>query len=221
MRKSYGVVWRDGNRPLARGKLELLPRSVRLEGMTGSEPATREIAYDYLSEIRIGRSSQDRIDGRPSLVLAPRSGDTVSIASVAQAGVVAEIAERLAALQVAPESRRRFAVVLPLREDAHPAVRALLAAGPPFDPDALDLDRHQVFLTQSEAVFTFESGLGADALEALLQDPKLWQSAAAWHEQLAGPPRIADEVFYWKRSDLRIDPSLLPPGLRNGTSHDL
>jgi hypothetical protein len=189
--------------------------------MTGSEPATREIAYDYLSEIRIGRSSQDRIDGRPSLVLAPRSGDTVSIASVAQAGVVAEIAERLAALQVAPESRRRFAVVLPLREYAHAAVRVLLAAGPPFDPDALDLDRHQVFLTQSEAVFTFESGLGADALEALLQDPKLWQSAAAWHEQLAGPPRIADEVFYWKRSDLRIDPSLLPPGLRNGTSHDL
>jgi hypothetical protein len=66
--------------------------------MTGSEPTTREIAYDVLSEIRIGRSAAERIDGRTSLVLAPRTGDAVSIASVAQAGVVAEIAERLAAL---------------------------------------------------------------------------------------------------------------------------
>jgi hypothetical protein len=99
-RRTYGVVWRVGNRPLARGKLELLAGSVRLEGMTGSLPATREIAYDHLSEIRIGRSALERIDGRPSLVLTPLAGDdVVSIASVAQPGIVAEIAERLAALQ--------------------------------------------------------------------------------------------------------------------------
>jgi hypothetical protein len=221
MRKSYGVVWREGKRPLARGKLELLPRFVRLEGMTCSEATTREIAYDHLSEIRIGRSSEDRIDGRPSLVLAPLTGDTISIASVAQSGVVAEIAERLAALQLGAEGRRHIAIVLPLREDAHDAVQALLAAGPPFDPQALGLDRHQVFLTATEVVFVFESDLGAHALEPLLREPKLWQSAAAWHDYLAGPPRIAEDVFSWTRPDLRIDRSLLPPGLRNGDSLDL
>src|SRR5947207_10964655 len=104
MRKSYGFVWREGKRPLSRGKLELLPRTMRLEGMTGSEPTTREIAYDYLSEIRIGRSAEERIDGHPCLLLEPRTGDTLSIASVAQSGVVAEIAERLAALQLGDES---------------------------------------------------------------------------------------------------------------------
>jgi hypothetical protein len=99
-RRTYGVVWRVGNRPLARGKLELLARCVRLEGMTGSLPAIREIAYDHLSEIRIGRSALERIDGRPSLVLTPLAGDdVVSIASVAQPGIVAEIAERLSSLQ--------------------------------------------------------------------------------------------------------------------------
>ena len=99
-RRTYGVVWRVGNRPLARGKLELLPDSLRLEGMAGSRPATREIAYDHLSAIRIGRSALERIDGRPSLVLTPSAGhDVVSIASVAQPGIVAEIAERLASLQ--------------------------------------------------------------------------------------------------------------------------
>ena len=200
MRRSYGVVWRDGDHPLACGKLELLPRVMRLDGMMGSEPATREIAYDNLAEIRIGRSAEERIDGRASLVLAPRTGDTVSIASVAQAGVVAEIAERLAALQLGLEGRRRIAVVLPLREDAHDAVRALLSAGPPFDPEALGLDRHQVFVTGSEAVFIFESDLGAKALEPLLEQPELWQSAAAWHDHLAGPPRIAEDVFSWERS---------------------
>src|SRR5260370_5593311 len=126
MRKSYGVVWREGTRPLARGKLELLPQAVRLEGMTGSEPTTREIAYDYLAEIHIGRSSRERIDGRPSLVLEPRRGDTLSIASVAQWGVVTEIAERLSALQLGGDPCRRIAVVLALRTDAHDAVPSLL-----------------------------------------------------------------------------------------------
>ena len=211
MRTSYGVVWREGSGPLARGKLELLPQTVRLEGMTGSEATTREIAYDLLSEIRIGRSAAERIDGRTSLVLAPRTGDTVSIASVAQAGVVAEIAERLAALQLDTDSRRRIAVVLPLREEGHDAVRELLAGGPPFDPEALGLDRHQVYLTGSEAVFIFESSLGAKALEPLLQSPELWQSAAAWHDHLDGPPRIAEDLFSWERPT---------PYSRNGASPD-
>jgi hypothetical protein len=208
MRKSYGVVWREGTRPLARGKLELLPRAIRLEGMSGSEPATREIAYDYLTEIRIGRSSGERIDGRPSLLLEPRTGETVSIASVAQSGVVAEIADRLSALQLGGDVGRRLAVILPLKEEAHDAVRNLLAAGPPFDPEALGLNRHQVFLTSSEAVFIFESDLGAAALEPLLQQPELWQSAAAWHEYLAGPPQIAEDVFAWTRTSPRSSDSL-------------
>jgi hypothetical protein len=208
MRKSYGVVWREGAQPLARGKLELLPHAVRLEGMTGSEPTTREIAYDYLAEIHIGRSSKERIDGRPSLVLAPRTGDTLAIASVAQSGVVAEIAERLSALQAGGDTSHRIAVVLPFREDARDAVRALLAAGPPFDPEALGLDRHQVFLTATEAVFIFESDLGAGALEALLAEPELWQSAAEWHDYLAGPPQIAEDVFSWTRAAVRTRDSL-------------
>ena len=218
MRTSYGVVWREGDGNLARGKLELLPRVVRMDGMLGSDPVTREIAYDYLAEIRIGRSTEERIDGRPSLVLVPRTGPAIAIASVAQSGVIAEIAERLAALQLGTEGRRRVAVVLPLRRDSQDAVRKLLAAGPPFDPELLGLDRHDVYLTSTEAIFVFESKLGADALEPLLQEPDLWQSAAAWHDHLAGPPQLAEDVYSWTGSSIRIDHALLPPGLRNGDS---
>jgi hypothetical protein len=220
MRTSYGVVWREGALPLASGKLELLPRAVRLDGMVGSVPTTRQIPYDLLSEIRIGRSPGDRIDGRPTLVLAPRTGDPYAIASVAQAGVIAEIAERLAALQFGSAVRRRTAVIIPLQEGAHEAVRSLLEAGPPFDPDGTGLDRHEVFLTPNEAIFIFESRLGEHALAPLLEQPELWQSAAAWHEYVAGPPRIAEDVYSWTRPDLGTDRSLLPQGLRNGHSFD-
>jgi hypothetical protein len=216
MRTSYGVVWREGALPLASGKLELLPRAVRLDGMAGSVPTRREIAYDRLSEIRIGRSASDRIDGRPTLVLAPRDGEPLAIASVAQTGVIAEIAERLAGLQFGPAVRRRTAVIVPLREGAHHAVRSLLAAGPPFDPDEIGLDRHDVYLTPSEAIFVFESRLGEKALEPLLEQPELWQSAAAWHAHVVGPPTIAEDVYSWTRPEAGVDRSLLPPGLRNG-----
>ena len=216
MGTTYGVVWREGDQPLARGRLELLPRAVRLDGMAGSEPLTREIPYDHLSEIRIGRTAEERIDGRPSLMLAPRTGGTVSIASVAQTGALSEIAERLAALQLDTRRRRPIAFVLPLREDAHDAARELLQAGPPFDLELLDLDRHQVLLTASEAIFIFESKLGAAALEPLLRDPGAWLGAADWQELLAGPPRIAENFYSWTRPGAHADRSLLPPGLRDG-----
>jgi hypothetical protein len=216
MRTSYGVVWREGEGGLARGKLELLPRVVRLDGVLGDDPVTSEIPYEYLAEIRIGRSATERIDGRPSLVLVPRAGSSLAIASVAQSGVIAEIAERLAALQLGTEGRRRVAIVLPLRPESRDAVRTLLADGPPFDPQLLGLDRHDVYLTATEAIFIFESKLGADALEPLLQEPALWESAAAWHDHLAGVPQIAEDIYSWTGSSIRIDTALLPPGLHNG-----
>jgi hypothetical protein len=99
MRTSYGVVWRDGAKPLARGKLELLSHALRLDGLTDSTPVTREIAYEELAAVRIGRTGSDRLNGHPSLVLEPREGASISLASVAQPGVLAELAEQLAGLR--------------------------------------------------------------------------------------------------------------------------
>jgi hypothetical protein len=184
--------------------------------MAGPDAVTREIAYDLLSEIHVGRTPAERVDGRTALVLEPRIGAPISIASVAQAGVIAEIAERLAELQLGTAGRRRVTVVLPLLPGSGDAVRALLEEGPPFEPDEIRLDRHEVLLTSEEAIFVFESRLGAHALDPLLEDPAFWERAAAWHAYLAGPPRIAEEVFSWTRETFSIDEALLPPGLRNG-----
>ena len=197
--QSYGVVWREDALPTASGKLELRPSALRFEGAAGGRPTTREVAYESLAVVRVGRAASDRVDGRPSLVLERRTGLPVTIASVGQSGVVAEIAERLAGLQLGADARRRTAFVLPLVEGAFERARALLEAGPPFDPVETALDRHEVFLTPREVVFVFESRLGLNALEPLLSDSALWLSAAAWHDVLAGPPRLAEDVYSWSR----------------------
>jgi hypothetical protein len=104
MRTSYGVVWCEGAEPLARGKLELLPRMVRLDGLMGTVRTVREIAYEDISEIRVGRSRSDRLNGHPALVLDRRSGSAIRVAAASQSWVVNELLDRLVALGLAESS---------------------------------------------------------------------------------------------------------------------
>jgi hypothetical protein len=219
MQATYGVVWREGTVPPAVGKLELLPRALRLEGLERSQ----QIPYEEVAAIRIGRTPSDRINGGPAVVVERRHGDPIIIATVAQPSLVGEIAERLAALQLGARPIGRIVVVLPLKRDAHDTVIRLLEAGPPFDPASIrGLDRHEVYLTSDEVVFVFESKLGADALAPLLADQRVWEAAAAWRECIAGAPRIAEDVFSWARGDLDEDVSYLPtPGPGDSDGGDI
>lgn len=98
MRTSYGVVWRSGEHPLARGKLELLPGVVRLDGVTGEEPVALDIPYEELEEVHVGREPSERLNGHATLVLAPRGRAPIVVSPVAQAGVVSELVEQIAKL---------------------------------------------------------------------------------------------------------------------------
>jgi hypothetical protein len=205
MEKRYGVVWREGSLPLATGMLELGPRELRFEGLVDSQPTTQTIPYEDLAGVRVGRSQSERIDGRPTVIVERRGGLPVTLTTVAQPSLVGEIVERLAALQLGGETQRRVMVVVPIKPDSHSAVRALLDAGPPFDPSDLPgLERHEVFLTVDEVVFLFDSSFGAHAIEPMLAEPGLWKAAAAWHEYLAGPPRIAEEAYSWQRTGVSL-----------------
>jgi hypothetical protein len=219
MQSSYGVVWREGTAEPATGKLELLPRALRLEGRDRSQ----EVPYEDVTAIRIGRSGADRINGSPAVVVERLEGERVIISTVAQPSLIGEIAERLAALQLGARKNRRIVVVLPLKPDAHEPVSALLRQGPPFDPASIEgLDRHEVYVNGNEAVFVFESALGADALAPLLTDPKLWESVSAWGQHIAGAPRIAEEAFSWSRAQVDADVFYLPtPGPGDSEGGDI
>ena len=95
----------------------------------------------------------------------------------------------------------RLVVVVPLKEGAGARARELLDEGPPFDLEGTGLDRHDVFLTEGEAVFVFEAPGETATLELPADNPGLWKAAAAWRECLAGRPRKAEIAFSWERRD--------------------
>lgn len=92
-----------------------------------------------------------------------------------------------------------IAVVAPLKYGAQAEARALIEAGPPFDPARTSLDRHEVFLTGDEAVFVFEGANARAAVEQLVGESSVWKAALAWRRCLAGRPRIAEDVYEWRR----------------------
>jgi hypothetical protein len=117
---------------------------------------------------------------------------------------------------------RRLAVVMPLKPGGRDAVRALLDAGPPFDPAGIPgLERHEVFLSSEELVFVFDSDDGAEALIAHLSG-EAPPAIVAWREHIAGPPRIADEIFSWARAPENGTFSYLPtPGPGDSEGGDI
>jgi len=97
--ESYGVVWQENDRVPAAGKLELDSVGLRLEGNDRSHLTVYVLPLGELVGFHVGRERCDRLDGRPTLLLERSNGDTIRIAALAQAGIVAEIAERLAGLE--------------------------------------------------------------------------------------------------------------------------
>jgi hypothetical protein len=96
---SYGVVWQENEREPVAGKLELDSVELRLEGNDRNHLAAYALPFRELAAVRVGRERRDRLDGRPTLVLERSNGDAIRISALAQAGIVTEIAERLAGVE--------------------------------------------------------------------------------------------------------------------------
>ena len=108
----------------------------------------------------------------------------------------------------------RAVIIVPLQEGASQRAAELLRNGPPFDPEEVGLERHHVFLTVQEAVFLFEAD-DSGAAERLVANESFWSAAAAWKDLVAGPPRLADDVYSWLRSHVPDDVSFAStPGQR-------
>lgn len=95
----------------------------------------------------------------------------------------------------------RLVLVVPLREGSLDRVRELLAEGPPFELATTHLERHEVYLTDREAVFVFEAPGEEPPLRLQAGNPALRNAAAAWRECMAGRPRKAETAFFWLREN--------------------
>ena len=101
---SYGVVWQENGREPVAGKLELDRDRLRLEGRACNHVTVCILVYRDLATVRVNRDLSDRLDGWPTLLLERSNGDALRIASLTQAGIVSEIAERLAKLEIGPRA---------------------------------------------------------------------------------------------------------------------
>ena len=197
MTPSYAVKWREPDGHVFLGKLQFEPQALVLEGRNSAEGTVRRtINFADLRSFRLGPNPDERLDGQPTLVVEHPAGNVFVTSTVVHAGVLQEVADRLSELRLlAP---RRATVVVPLQDGAVERVRRLAVAGPPFDPAEVLLTRHQLLVTEREAIFVFEAESEL-ALEALLGRLDFSAAAAAWADVVAGPPRLAEVVYAWER----------------------
>ena len=91
----------------------------------------------------------------------------------------------------------RMAVIAELRPGCEEQARSLLAAGPPFDPTALGLTCHDVYLGHRAVVFAFEGPDVERRVAGLVNDPASSGSFSAWGPLLEGTPTIARSAYHW------------------------
>ena len=98
----------------------------------------------------------------------------------------------------------RLAIIARLKPDTATQAAELIAAGPPFAPQAEGFERHSVYLSATEVMFVFEGHEVDWLVDALIESPFKWIVSDAfdhWRPLIEGRPRIAREKFFWRRDE--------------------
>ena len=192
----------------------LLPERVLLQGRAGEDRVDVSVAYAALVEVRVGRSGEERLNGRPALVLVPRNGAPILVQPLGL-GLLHELTGLLAELAKAhADGTEQVAVIVPLKPGCFERAKDLVAKGPPFDPALLDLQRHRVYISDRQVVFVFDGPNARAQLEHLTHNPTLWRAGLAWTACIAGRPRLSttakalngdgsEPVYSWAADDNR------------------
>ena len=190
----YAASFRAGFSSPAVGALIVEESRVLLEGRSDQGRVALSLPFSELSEVRVGRLPEERLNGHSALLISSSDGTLIRVVPMGF-GLLNELAELLMALaDEHGDPHEQVAVVLPLRKGRLARARELVAQGPPFDPALLGLTRHEVFLTEQEATFVFEGRNVRTKFQRLTRDPTLWQAGLAWRSCVGGRPRISNET---------------------------
>jgi hypothetical protein len=187
----YAVAFRIGQGARAAGALVIDQDRLQLEGRTADGAVELSVPYAELVEVRIVRGPEELLNGRPALLLARQDRPPVQVEPFG-IGLLHELADLLVALATEhADGGEEVAVIVPLKKDRMAQAKELVAQGPPFDPAALGLTRHEVFLTADKAIFVFAGAHVRAKLERMTRDPTLWRVGIAWRGCIGGRPRLA------------------------------
>ena len=96
---SYTVLW-SRNRAVYAGKATLEGRSLLLTGVDRSGREARELLeLGDVAAVRVTREAQERLEGRPVVVLTPSRGPSLRLACLDGGGTLLELAELLSRSQ--------------------------------------------------------------------------------------------------------------------------
>ena len=126
----YAVVFRDGRGNPTAGALIVDRDRLRLEGRSADGRVELSVPYAELTEIRIGRSPEERLNGHPTLLVGREHAPPLQIEPLG-AGLLHEIADLLTTLATQhgdsgkhPATARRTQCRRPLRRPPRGARRA-------------------------------------------------------------------------------------------------
>lgn len=109
---------------------------------------------------------------------------------------------------------QRVVIIASLTEGSEDRAAELLAGGPPFDPAGTGFERHGVYLSEREVVFVFEGPDAEWQVDDLISDPfrpGVTLAIEAWRPLLAGNPRLAQEAYFWQRTEPPEDADVTGP----------
>lgn len=86
-----------------------------------------------------------------------------------------------------------------LRPGMRERARSLVEQGPPVPLEGTGFDAHEIFLSNREVVFVFESRDVPKPLELSGESPAVLHALRDWHELLEEGPLPAETVFAWRR----------------------
>jgi hypothetical protein len=76
----------------------------------------------------------------------------------------------------------QLAIVARLKPGTEPRAAELIAQGAPFDPSAIGLRRHAIFLSAGEVVFLFEGDEVEWTVDSLIDEPFHWDILEAFED---------------------------------------
>lgn len=95
----------------------------------------------------------------------------------------------------------RFVLTARLKPDGRRRAEALLAEHSALGIGELEtaLDRHAIFLSETEVIFLFEGKGAPEAVRALFNDPVRSTLIGHWLPLFDGPLHRAPEAYFWER----------------------